>query len=166
LDIENSPRKQLLILGRNRKAKNKANDEITDTFNDLQTQKPDMAKNQILGSVVRDKQNDLVEAYNDDSSNAQSVPVKIADSEDQITQQQPNSEDVPEQNENSNQDKGFIGMGSSGSVSEAYQLEQSNSDKQIGSQAQAKTIPIAPRKKHAFIKLDPAQLAAELKAKK
>lgn len=165
LDIENSPRKQLLILGRKRKAKNKANDEITDTFNDLQTQKPDMAKNQILGSVVRDKQNDLVEAYNDDSSNAQSVPVKIADSEDQITQQQPNSEDVPEQNENSNQDKGFIDMGSSGSVSEAYQLEQSNSDKQIGSQAQAKTIPIAPRKKHAFIKLDPAQLAAELKAK-
>jgi len=57
-------------------------------------------------------------------------------------------------------------VGSPDSVSETNQPEQTNSDKQIGSQAQSKTIPIVPRKKHAFIKLDPAPLAVEAKAKK
>ena len=68
--------------------------------------------------------------------------------------------------ENSKQEKEFTDVGSPDSVSETNQPEQTNSDKQIGSQAQSKTIPIVPRKKHAFIKLDPAPLAVEAKAKK
>ncbi len=95
LDLENSPRKQLLILGRNRKAKNKSSDEITDTLNDLQTQKQDMAKNQVLCSVVRDKQNDLIQTDNGDLSKAQFVPSEISESANQITQQPANFQDAP-----------------------------------------------------------------------
>lgn len=164
LDLENSPRKQLLILGRNRKAKNKASDEITDTLNDQQTQEPDTDKKQVLSSVNSDKQNDLVEADSGDASNAQSVALKIDDSANQAMPQQPNSEDDPEQNENSNQDKEFTEMGSPDSVSETNQPEQTNSDKQIGSQVQAKSIHVVPVR-HNFVKPTPDQLAAEAKAK-
>ena len=164
LDIENSPRKQLLILGRHPKAKDKASAEITDTCNDQQTQEPDTDKKQVLSSVDSDKQNDLIEADSGDASNAQSVALKLDDSADQTKPQQPNSEDDPEQNENSNQDKEFTEMGSPDSVSETNQPEQTNSDKQIGSQVQAKSIHVAPVR-HNFVKPTPDQLAAEAKAK-
>ncbi|MDM1721363.1 hypothetical protein [Acinetobacter towneri] len=164
LDLENSPRKQLLILGRNRKAKDKSSDEITDTCNDQQTQEPDTDKKQVLSSVDSDKQNDLVEADSGDASNAQSVALKLDDSANQAMPQQPNSEDDPEQNENSNQDKEFTEMGSPDSVSETNQPEQTNSDKQIGSQVQAKSIRVVPVR-HNFVKPTPDQLAAEAKAK-
>ena len=124
----------------------------------------DTDKKQVLSSVDSDKQNDLVEADSGDASNAQSVALKLDDSANQAMPQQPNSEDDPEQNENSNQDKEFIEMGSPDSVSETNQPEQTNSDKQIGSQVQAKSIHVAPVR-HNFVKPTPDQLAAEAKAK-
>lgn len=165
LDLENSPRKQLLILGRNRKAKNKASDEITDTLNDLQTQKQDMAKNQVLCSVVRDKQNDLIQTDNGDLSKAQSVPSEISESANQITQQQADFQDAPGKSLESNQEHNSMQINNPSLTSDTNYTVQIKEDEQNRVLAQEKVIYISPKKKHAFVKPDPVQIAAEARAK-
>ncbi len=150
LDLANSPRKQLLILGRNRKAKNKASDEITDTRNELQTQKPDTAKKQVLGSVDSDKQNDFVEADNGDLSNAQFVPSEISESANQITQQPANFQDAPKECLESNQTEEFTQIDNSDLLSDTNHTVQIKENKQIGVQVQAKTIHLPTKKKTTF----------------
>lgn len=165
LDLENSPRKQLLILGRNRKAKNKSSDEITDTLNDLQTQKQDMAKNQVLCSVVRDKQNDLIQTDNGDLSKAQFVPSEISESANQITQQPANFQDAPGKSLESNQEHDSMQINNPSLTSDTNHTVQIKEDEQNRVLAQEKVIYISPKKKHIFVKPDPDQIAAEKRAK-
>ncbi|MDD2945171.1 MAG: hypothetical protein PHG15_05035 [Acinetobacter sp.] len=165
LDLENSPRKQLLILGRNRKAKNKASDEITDTLNDLQTQKQDMAKNQVLCSVVRDKQNDLIQTDNCDFSNARNIPSEISENADQIYQQQADFQDAPGETLESNQENESVQINHPNLLSDTNHTVLIKENKQIRTHKRAKTINAATKKKHSFVKPDPDQVVAEARAK-
>lgn len=163
-DLKYLPRKNYLILGRIRTKNTKKREKVlkhTGSASAIESTE----ENSVSCLADSDKQNDFIESDNSDVSNAQHVPLEISESADQITQQQPNFEDVPERSENSNQEKELIDMDNLDSVSDTNHTVLIKENKQIGRQVQAKVIHVPTRKKHTFIKPDSDQLAAEKRAK-
>lgn len=164
-DLENLPRKNYLILGRIRTRNTQKREKVLKHIEASPTS--DSTKENLVSySVDSDKQNDVIESDDSDLSTLKHVSSDIFESADQMSQQQVNFQDAPEENLESNQEKESAQVDGLDTVLDAKHTVQTKENKQIGRQVQAKVIHILAKKKHLFSRPDPEQLAAEARAKK
>lgn len=164
-DLENLPRKNYLILGRIRTRNTQKREKVLKHIEASPTS--DSTKENLVSySVDSDKQNDVIESDDSDLSTLKHVSSDIFESADQMSQQQANFQDAPEENLESNQEKESAQVDGLDIVLDAKHTVQPKENKQIGRQVQAKVIHIPAKKKHLFSRPDPEQLAAEARAKK
>jgi len=160
-DLKYLPRKSYLILGRIRTKNTKKREKILKSIESASTL--ESAEGRLVScSVESDKQNDL---GNCDLSNTQHIPSEISESANQITQQQANLQDIYEESPASNQENESMQINSPELFSHTNHTVLIKSNKQIRAHERVKIINPVIKKKTAFVKPDPDQIAAEKRAK-
>src|SRR5690606_6304611 len=158
------PRKNYLILGRIRTKNTQKREK------DLQQHEPSskierIGENLESCSVDSDNQNDVIESGNSEFSKTGHMPLEISESTDQVSQQQADFQDDPGKSLESNQEHDSMQINNPSLTSDTNHTVQIKEDEQNRVLAQEKVIYISPKKKHAFVKPDPVQIAAEARAK-
>lgn len=163
-DFKYLPRKNYLILGRIRTKNTQKREK------DLQQHEPSskiesMGQNLESCSVDSDNQNDVIESGNSEFSKTGHMSLEISESTDQVFQQQADFQDAPGKSLESNQEHDSMQINNPSLTSHTNHILQIKEDEQNRVLAQEKVIYISPKKKHAFVKPDPVQIAAEARAK-
>lgn len=124
-----------------------------------------MGQNLESCSVDSDNQNDVIESGNSEFSKTGHMSLEISESTDQVFQQQADFQDAPGKSLESNQEHDSMQINNPSLTSHTNHILQIKEDEQNRVLAQEKVIYISPKKKHAFVKPDPVQIAAEARAK-
>lgn len=101
-DLKYLPRKNYLILGRIRTKNTKKREKVLKSIESASTIES-TEESLVSCSADSDKQNDFIESDNYDLSNAQHILSEISESTDQMSQQQADFQDAPEESLASNQ---------------------------------------------------------------
>ena len=163
-DLKYLPRKNYLILGRIRTKNTKKREKVLKHIESSSTIES-TEENLVSCSADSDKQNYFIESDNCDLSNAQHIPSEISESTDQMSQQQADFQDAPEESLESNQENKSMRRDNPDLLSDTNHTVLIKEDKKIGVQSQAKVIHVPTKKKHTFVKPDPDQIAAEARAR-
>lgn len=162
-DLTYLPRKNYLILGRIRTKKSHKREK--DLQQNGAPKIESIGENLESYSVASDTQNEVIESSNSDFFQTGYMPSEISESIDQMSQQKSNFQDALGKILDSNQEHDPMPINTPNLTFDANHTVQIKESEQKKVLAKEKVIYITPKKKHAFVKPDPDQIAAEAIAK-
>lgn len=162
-DLTYLPRKNYLILGRIRTKKSHKREK--DLQQNGAPKIESIGENLESYSVASDTQNEVIESSNSDFFQTGYMPSEISESIDQMSQQKSNFQDALGKILESNQEHDPMPINTPNLTFDANHTVQIKESEQKKVLAKEKVIYITPKKKHAFVKPDPDQIAAEAIAK-